>query len=161
MVDGAWGWLWDPNITWIGHHLVLRAGGLTECSDARPAPIRHRAVCVRDRLFTLPERTAHSYGNMNSWGHSPYAPECPQLFKLSYLMPVISGSVNNLRMCDSHARRPTTTIWARGEIESFGNPSDDLPILCWDLEALPTHHLPWARFGLRQPHWLILKARFH
>ena len=41
----------------------------------------------------------------------------------------------------------------------LGNPSDDLPILCWDLEALPTHHLPWAGFGLRRPHWLILNAR--
>ena len=73
-------------------------------------------------------------------------------------LSMLSGSVNNLRMCDSHARRPTTTIWARGETESFGNPSDDLPILCWDLEALPTHHLPWAGFGLRQPHWLIQKC---
>ena len=40
----------------------------------------------------------------------------------------------------------------------LGNPSDDLSILCWDLEALPTHHLPWAGFGLRQPHWLIQKC---
>ena len=31
-------------------------------------------------------------------------------------------------------------------------------MLCWDLKALPTHHLPWAGFGLRQPHWLILKC---
>ena len=120
-----------------------------------------RAVRVRDRLFTLPERTAHSYGNMNSWGHSPHAPECPQLFKLSYLMHVLSGSVNNLRACDSHARRPTTTIWARGETVSFRNPSEDLPILCWDLEALPTHHLPWAGFGFRQPHWPMVNARFY
>jgi len=25
-------------------------------------------------------------------------------------------------------------------------------------KVLPTHHLPWAGFGLRQPHWLILKC---
>ena len=43
----------------------------------------------------------------------------------------------------------------------LGNPSDDISILCWDLEALPTHHLPWAGFGFRQSHWLIMKARFH
>ena len=41
------------------------------------------------------------------------------------------------------------------------NPDNDLPILCWDLKALPTHHLPWAGFSLGQSHWLILKARFH
>ena len=41
------------------------------------------------------------------------------------------------------------------------NPSDDLPRLCWDLKALPTHHLPWAEFNLGHPHWLILNARFY
>ena len=43
----------------------------------------------------------------------------------------------------------------------LSKPIHDLSILCWDLKALPTHHLPWAGFGLRQPHWLILNARFH
>ena len=40
-------------------------------------------------------------------------------------------------------------------------PIHDLSILCWDLKALSTYHLPWAGFGLRQAHWLILNARFH
>ena len=39
----------------------------------------------------------------------------------------------------------------------LSKPIDDLSILCWDLKALPTHHLPWAGFGLRQPQWLIQK----
>ena len=42
----------------------------------------------------------------------------------------------------------------------LGNLSDDLSILCWYLEALPTHHLPWAGFGLGQPHWPMVDAHF-
>ena len=40
----------------------------------------------------------------------------------------------------------------------LSKPIDDLSILCWDLKAQPNHHLPWAGFGLRQPHWLIQKC---
>ena len=40
----------------------------------------------------------------------------------------------------------------------LSKPIHDLSILCWYLKALPTHHLPWAGFGLGQLPWLIQKC---
>ena len=58
-----------------------------------------------------------------------------------------------------------TPIGARGETANSKNQVMTYPdtVLCWDLvlEALPTHRLPWAGFGLRQPHWPMVSARFY
>ena len=54
-------------------------------------------------------------------------------------------------------RRRLKKLEPRLEVD-LSKPIHDLSILCWDLKALPTHHLPFAGFGFRQPHWLILKC---
>ena len=38
------------------------------------------------------------------------------------------------------------------------NLSGNLCMFCYDLRALPAHHLQWAGVGSGRPHWLILKA---
>ena len=51
MVDGGWGVLWDPNIIWIGHELVLRASCiLLRC---RRHTLTHRQVDAVRLYFLL------------------------------------------------------------------------------------------------------------
>ena len=115
MVDGGWGGLLDPNIIWIGHHLVLRAGGLSECSDARSTPIE-RCACgmvvshfQRERAITM---------RSNSMAARPTCPSVRPLSLSAWSWPVLAGNVTQMNTRDSQARRPTTTIRARGETES-------------------------------------------
>ena len=85
---------------------------------------------------------------------------------VSTTVPVMPfGVVNSTSDCQVH--RPATSIGSEPAV-----PDRQLSKSIDDLRAyynvgiskhLPAHHdhLPWAGFGLKQPHWLILNARFH
>ena len=115
MVDDRRGGLYDPSIMRIGHHLVFRAGGLSEWPDARSAPphrvlsgVRVRIGCIASTL-----RTGHSCDDLNSWPRSPHTPECSQLFRSSQLCPP--------RSHPPRPKQPTTPIEARGKTTSSKN----------------------------------------
>ena len=158
MVDSGWGWLSGPNVIWICHRLAFGAGGLTTCSDARSAPVERYArgipLCnfLSSRAISMRKETNSGTPHMPlraaicffSHSYRPGAQEVAQGCVRAFVNP----TADDLKIGPRRDRK-------------LGDPSDDLPILCWDLEALPTHHLPWAGFGLGQPHWPMVDARFY
>ena len=157
MVDGGWGVLQDPNIIWIGHHLVFRAGGLSECSDARSAPVERCAYEMGFVPFTAPVGLP-VIEKVDSCTRAP----CPRARIHSVCRKIALLRRGRYKTRNARFSRSTADDHDSGSRRDrkLGNPSDDLSILCWGLEALPTHHLPWAGFGLRQPHWLIQQSMF-
>ena len=85
---------------------------------------------------------------------------CRQLFRSSQLCPVLSRSVHNLSRTRTARRAPIAHRSPRRG-HQLSKLSDDLSMLCGDPKVLPTNHLPWAGFGLRQPHCPTVNVRFY
>ena len=158
MVDGGWGVLQDPNIIWIGHHLGFRAFGLAAGPDRgrRPSGLRiahlHRGK--------LPELHGDSHAIKTKSPHAETCCACGDLVFIAWLSPDLAVNAPRPSRTRSTRRAPIARRSTRRG-HQLPKPSDDLSMLCLDLKALPTHHLPWAGFGLGQPHWPMVSAHFY
>ena len=131
----------------MAHHSyacpLLHGWGCSRCSRTKTCSRESMLVArARWRLAALTTCPSH---------------ECRQLFRSSQLCPVLSRSVHNPSRTHTARRAPIARRSTRRG-HQLSKPSDDLSMLCLDLKALPTRHLPWAGLGLGQPHWLIQKC---
>ena len=138
--------------------MVLRAGGRTAGSDRGRRPTRltigrtevlrvHRENLLINYRKKVDKRTQgyvvraliysdrHSYRPLALWTCKTYLARAP---------------------LDGRRSR----VGALGEATSSQNQVMTYPCYVMILKPspVPTHHLPWAGFGLRQPHWLIQKC---
>ena len=90
----------------------------------------------------------------------PLPPSCKHRYDACAMALVVARHVCSADIVVSMTRMRHVGRGEKGTRQGrqHRNLSGNLCMFCYDLRALPTHHLPWAGVGSGRPHWLILKA---
>ena len=138
--------------------MVLRAGGRTVGSDRGRRPTRLTIGCSGFCTFhgscgpshDKPTRFLHEGTRLDSCMRAP----CPHAGIHLFSYGKAHRSRKRCKTLNTRLSGASAADLDRSPRcdRQLSKPIHDLSILCWDLKALPTHHLPWAGFGLRQSH---------